>query len=81
MCFFCENFIEDELHFLFDCNCYHNLIKEHNDMISYFLSLNPNFDSLPNDEKWTFISTLNDPHANYVLCSFVCKGFVIKNYF
>ena len=39
---------------------YHNL-KEHKDMMSFFLFLNPDFDSLPNDEKWTFASTLNDP--------------------
>ena len=77
-CFFCENFIEDELHFLFDCNCYYNL-EEHKDMISYFQFLNPNFDSLPNDEKWIFVSTLNDSHADYVLCSFVSKGFILRN--
>ena len=57
---------------MFDCNCYHHL-KEH--MQRYdILSLNHHFDSLPNDEKWTFISALNDPYANYVLCSFVSKG-------
>ena len=26
-----------------------------------------------------FVSTLNDSHADYVLCSFVAKGFVIRN--
>ena len=41
-------------------------LKEHKDMISYFLFLNSDFDSLPNDEKWTYVSTLNDPHTNYV---------------
>ena len=76
--FLCENFIEDELHFLFDCNCCYNL-KEHKDVISYFQFLNPNFDSLPNDEKWIFVSTLNDSHADYVLCSFVFKGFILRN--
>ena len=76
--FFCENLIEDELHFLFECNCYHDL-QEHKAMLSYFQFLNPNFDSLPNNEKWIFILTLNDPHSNYVLSSFVKKGFVIRN--
>ena len=48
-------------------------------MISYFLFLNPDFDSLPNDEKWTYVSTVNDPHTNYILCNFVSKGFIIRN--
>ena len=61
-----------------DCNCYNNL-KEHKDMISYFQFINPNFDSLHNDEKLTFVSTLNDSHADYVLCSFVSKGFILRN--
>ena len=63
-----ENLIKYELHFLFECDCYHDL-QEHKAMISYFQSLNPNFDFLPNNEKWIFISTLNDPHTNYVLSS------------
>ena len=41
-------------------------------MISYFLLLNPDFDSLPNDEKWTYVSTLNNPHSNYVLAMQFC---------
>ena len=51
-------------------------------MISYmyFQFLNPDFDSLPNDEKLTFVSILNDPLANYVLSNFVSKGFVIYYY-
>ena len=48
-------------------------------MISYFQFLIPNFDSLPNDEKWIFVSTLNDSHADYVLCSFVSKGFILRS--
>ena len=38
---------EDELHFLFDCDSYHDLQK-YNNMISYsyLQSLNTNFDSL-----------------------------------
>ena len=47
--------------------------------ISYIQFLNPSFDSLPNDEKWIFVSTPNDSHADYVLCSFVCKGFILRN--
>ena len=47
-------------------------------MISYFQSLNHNFDSLPNDEKWIFVSTINDHYANYVLCSFVAISFMIR---
>lgn len=47
--------------------------------VSYFQFLNPDFDSLPNDDKWIFVSTLNDPHENCVLCSFAAKGFVIRN--
>ena len=47
-------------------------------MISYFQFLNPNFDSLPNDEKWIFILTINEHNANYVLCSFVAKSFIIR---
>ena len=75
--FSCENNIEDELHFLFDCDCYHDL-QEYKDMISCFQFLNPKFDSLPNDEKWIFVSTVNAHYDNYVLCSFVAKGFAIR---
>ena len=45
----------------------------------YFLFLNSDFDSLPNDEKCTYVSTLNNSHSNNVLCNFVSKGFVIRN--
>ena len=38
----------------------------------------PNFDSLLIDEKWIFVSTVNDHYASYVLCSFVAKSFVIR---
>ena len=69
--------IEDELHFLFDCDSCHDL-QEYKDMVLYFKFLNPNFDSLPNDEKWIFISTINDHYTNYILFSFVAKGFVIR---
>ena len=47
-------------------------------MISYFQFLNPDFDSLPNDEKWIFVSTINDHYTNYVLCDFVAKSFIIR---
>ena len=76
-CFSCKNKIEDELHFLFDCDSYHDL-QEYNNMISYFQFLNPNFDSLPNTEKWIFVLTAYDHYANYVLCSFVAKSFIIR---
>ena len=69
-CLSCKNKIEDELHFLFDCDYYHGL-QEYNNMISYFQFLNCDFDSLPNDEKWIFVLTINDHYTNYVLCSFV----------
>ena len=36
-------------------------------MISYFQFLNPHFDSLPNDEKWIFVSTVKDHYAYYVV--------------
>ena len=34
-------------------------------MISYCQFVYPDFDSLSNDEKWIFVSTLNDSHADY----------------
>ena len=79
-CFSCKNKIEDELHFLFDCDSYHSDLQEYNNMISCFQFLNSNIDSLSNDEKWIFVSTIyvNDHYANCVLCSFVVKSFIIR---
>ena len=48
--------------------------NNYNNMISYFQFLNPNFNSLPNDEKRIFVSTINDHYANYILCNFVAKN-------
>ena len=53
-------------------------LQEYNNIISFFQFLNPNFDSLPNDEKWIFVSTINDHYANYILCSFVAKSCIIR---
>ena len=49
-CFSCEDTIEDE-HFLFNCDWYQDL-DDCKDMIYYFQSLNLNFNTLPDDDKW-----------------------------
>ena len=68
--FFCDDAIEDELHFLFDCKCYHDS-EEYNDMTSHFENVNPQFKRLPNIEKWIHIQIFLITE-----CSFVTKDFI-----
>ena len=77
-CFICDDAVEDELHFLFDCDCYHDL-DEHKDMLLYFGYLNNSFEDLPNIDKWHFISNTRDTQANYILSRFIVKGFQLRS--
>ena len=54
--YICEDSVEDELHFLFHCDCYHDL-DEHKEN---------SFKDLFNIEKWHFIS--NTMHACMHAC-------------
>jgi len=77
-CLVCEDTVEDELHFLFDCHLYLPL-EEHREML--FQSINPSFIILSNKEKWAFMSNLNVLKTDYLFCKFVFKGFITKTNF
>ena len=56
-CWFCTNqLVEDELHFLFDCELY-KLIPEKAKLMECFTSFNASFPFLSNLDKWKFISS------------------------
>ena len=62
--FICEDMVEDELHFLFNCDYYHEL-DEYKDMSYYFDCINHSFKELTNIKKWIFISNTKDLQASY----------------
>jgi len=62
----CQNgSVEDEFHFLFDCNLY-STPEEKSALMSYCLLLNPAFTNITNVEKWRCISLTTDSHLTYI---------------
>ena len=61
-CFICEDMVEDELHFLFNCDYYHELDK-YKDMLYYFGCIYYSFKDLTDIEKWIFIFNSKDLQA------------------
>ena len=66
--FFQNSLVEDECHFLFECNLYDTL-QEKSALINYCSLLNPAFSHLNNVDKWRFISATTDSHLTYILVS------------
>jgi len=74
-CWFCQNgSVEDEFHFLLDCNLYSTL-EEKSTLISYCLLLNPAFTNSTNVDKRRFISLTTDSHLTYIFSTFVSCAF------
>ena len=64
-CWFCQNsLVEDECHFLFECNLY-NTLQEKSVLINHCSLLNPAFSHLNKVDKWRFIS-VTDSHLTYI---------------
>ena len=74
-CWFCQNgSVEDECHFLFECNLYSTL-QENSTLTNYCSLLNPAFTSLNNVDKWRYISLTTDTHLTYIFSKFVSCTF------
>ena len=74
-CWFCQNsLVEDECHFLFECNLYDTL-QEKSALINYCSLLNPAFSHLNNVDKWRFISAATDSHLTYIFSKYVSYAF------
>jgi hypothetical protein len=70
-CWFCTNqFVEDELHFLFDCELY-KLIPEKDKLMEHCKSLNRSFPFMSNLDKWKFISSSEQNKVMVLYSKFV----------
>ena len=67
-CWFCTNqFVEDELYFLFDCNLYKTILEKIK-LTEHYISLNRSFPCLSNLDKWKFISSIEQPKVILHIC-------------
>ena len=77
-CWFCSNgSIEDEFHFLFNCNLY-NHMEEKRDLIDHCLTLNSTFINLTNEDKWKFISLSTNTSLIFSFCIYVSAAFKLR---
>ena len=68
-CWFCTNqLVEDELHFLFDCDLYKPM-PEKVKLMEHCASLNQSFAFLSNLDKWKFISSADQPKTIFLFCN------------
>ena len=73
-CWFCSNqLVEDELHFLFDCDLYKSM-PEKDKLIEHCSSVNHSFAFLSNLEKFKFISFAEQPKTIFLFCKFVAAA-------
>ena len=73
-CWFCSNqLVEDELHFLFDCDLYKSM-PEKDKLIEHCSSVNHSFAFLSNLEKLKFISFAEQPKTIFLFCKFVAAA-------
>ena len=74
-CWFCSNqIVEDELHFLFDCDLYKPM-PEKVKLMEHCSSQNQSFAFLSNLDKWKFISFAEQPKIIlFLFCKFVATA-------
>ena len=52
--------------------------RDFNSVLNRITNFDSLLSSLPNGEKWIFVSTINDRYANCALCSFLAKSFITR---
>ena len=76
-CPFCEDQVENEVHFLFKCPTFLNV---RNDLSSYIQEHNPNFLALNDNEKLECLMNNMDTHiAKYIYNAFELRSFLVSN--
>ena len=74
LCWCCEGKVEDELHFVFQCQLYENLPKRANLQFCHD-KLNSCYNFLEDIEKFKLIWSAGNPQALYLLGVFLLKAF------
>ena len=70
-CWFCTNqLVEDELHFLFDCDLY-KLMPEKDKLMEHCKNLNRAFPFMSNLDKWNYISSSEQKEVIFLFSKFV----------
>ena len=73
MCWNCKDYIEDELHFLFNCPLYENL-PVRAELLAFCTTINRAFDHLEYKEKWNFISQSENRYINLLFGKYVSEA-------